>query len=85
MQESLLDLDELMGLDSVAREEKFVAIKDELTNFYNSDKNIDTSIVNRSLKSIDPMLDSYRRYINHDLAMKRDLPKGAPFSFVCRL
>ena len=24
------------------------------------------------------MLDSYRRYINADLAMKRDLPKGAP-------
>jgi len=78
LQESILDLDELMGLDSVAREEKFTSIKDELTNFYNSDKNIDSSIVNRSLKSIDPTLNSYRRYINQDLAMKRDLPKGAP-------
>jgi len=75
---SLLDLDALMTLDSLAREEKFVAIKDELTNFYNSDKNIDTSIVNSSLKSIDPMLGSYKRYINDDLAMKRLLPKGAP-------
>lgn len=78
LQERLLDLDQLMTLDSMAREEKFVSIKDELTNFYNSDKNIDSSIVNSSLKSIDPMLDSYRRYINADLAMKRDLPKGAP-------
>ena len=78
LQESILDLDELMGLDSVAREEKFTSIKDELTNFYNSDKNIDTSIVNGSLKNIDPTLNSYRRYINQDLAMKRDLPKGAP-------
>lgn len=78
LQERLLDLDQLMTLDSIAREEKFVSIKDELTNFYNSDKNIDSSIVNSSLKSIDPMLDSYRRYINADLAMKRDLPKGAP-------
>ena len=78
LQERILDLDELMVLDSVSREEKFVSIKDELTEFYNSDKNIDTSIVNSSLKSIDPMLDSYRRYINADLAMKRDLPKGAP-------
>lgn len=78
LQERLLDLDELMGLDSVAREEKFASIKDELTNFYNSDKSIDTSVVNSSLKSIDPTLNSYRRYINQDLAMKRDLPKGAP-------
>lgn len=78
LQERLLDLDALMKMDSVAREEKFISIKDELTNFYNSDKAIDTSIVNSSLNSIDPMLDSYRRYINADLAMKRDLPKGAP-------
>lgn len=78
LQERILDLDELMALDSVSREEKFVSIKDELTEFYNSDKNIDTSIVNSSLKSIDPMLNSYRRYINADVAMKRELPKGAP-------
>ena len=78
LQERLLDLDELMALDSVAREEKFMSIKDELTSFYNSDQSIDTSVVNSSLKSIDPMLNSYRRYINADLAMKRDLPKGTP-------
>lgn len=78
LQESLLDLDKMMTLDSVTREEKFVSIKNDLTSFYNSNKNIDTSIVNSSLKSIEPMLNSYRRYINDDLAMKRDLPKGAP-------
>lgn len=78
LQERLLDLDELMALDSVTREEKFMSIKDELTSFYNSDQSIDTSVVNSSLKSIDPMLNSYRRYINADLAMKRDLPKGTP-------
>ncbi len=78
LQERLLDLDALMTLDSIAREEKFKSIKEELTSFYNSDKSIDTSIVNSSLKSIDPMLNSYRNYINADEAMKRDLPKGAP-------
>lgn len=78
LQEKMLDLDELLLLDSIGREEKFVSIKTELTEFYNSDKTIDTSIVNSSLKSIDPMLSSYRRYIDADLAMKRDLPKGAP-------
>lgn len=78
LQESLLDLDELMALDSITREEKFVAIKNELTNFYNSNKNVDTSLINSSLKSIDAMLGSYKRYINNDLAMKRQLPKGSP-------
>lgn len=77
LQEKLLDLDALMLLDSVAREDSFTAIKKELTDFYNSDKNIDTSIVNNSLKSIDPMLGSYRRYINEEIAMKKALPKGA--------
>lgn len=78
LQEKLLDLDALLLLDSIEREEKFVSIKTELTDFYNSDKKIDTSIVNSSLKSIDPMLDSYRRYINEEIAMKKALPKGAP-------
>ncbi|MDN3641278.1 TlpA disulfide reductase family protein [Lutimonas halocynthiae] len=78
LQEKMLDLDELLLLDSISREEKFVSIKTALTEFYNADKSIDTSIVNSSLKSIDPMLSSYRRYIDADLAMKRDLPKGAP-------
>ena len=78
LQEKLLDLDELVKLDSIAREEKFGAIKSELTDFFNSDKRIDTSIVNNSLKSIEPMLNSYKRYINEEIAMKRELPKGAP-------
>ena len=75
--ENLLDLDGLISLDSVVREEKLGSIKDELTNFYSADQSIDTSVVNNSLKSLDPMLNSYRRYLNDDLAMKRALPKGA--------
>lgn len=78
LQERLLDLDALLLLDSIKREERFASIKTELTDFYNADKTIDTSIVNSSLKSVDPMLDSYRRYINEEIAMKKELPKGAP-------
>lgn len=77
LEENLLDLDGLISLDSVVREEKLGSIKDELTNFYSADQSIDTSVVNNSLKSLDPMLNSYRRYLNDDLAMKRALPKGA--------
>ena len=76
LQEQLLDLDELMSLDSVTREAKYITIKKELTSFYTQNQNIDTSLVNMSIKSIDPTLDSYKRYINADLAMKRELPKG---------
>lgn len=78
LQEKILNLDELMALDSLPREKKFVSIKDQLTVFYNADKSIDTSIVNSSLQSIDPMLDSYRRYINGEKALLKALPKGAP-------
>jgi thiol-disulfide isomerase/thioredoxin len=77
LQEKLLDLDALMELDSVTREETFVSIKNELTEFYNSAPNIDTSIVNSSLSSIDPIINSYKMYIEEDLALKRQLPKGA--------
>lgn len=77
LQEKLLNLDELMSLDSISRENKFVSIKKELTEFYNSNPAIDTSIINMSLNGIEPTLNSYKRYINEDLAMKRELPKGA--------
>ncbi|WKK66141.1 TlpA disulfide reductase family protein [Lutimonas zeaxanthinifaciens] len=77
LQEELLDLDALMAMDSISREEKFSSIENQLTEFYNSDQSIDTSIVNNSIKTIQPMLNSYRRYINEDIAMKRALPKGA--------
>ena len=76
LQEKILDIDSLKKLDSLALEAKFVEIENELTAFYNSDKNIDTSITNSGLKSIDPMLNSYKRYLDDALALKRDLPKG---------
>jgi len=76
LQEKILNIDSLKKLDSLALEAKFVEIKDELTAFYNSDKNIDTSITNSGLKSIDPMLNSYKNYLDDALALKRDLPKG---------
>jgi len=77
LQEELLDLDELLSLDSIAREVRLLSINDQLLNFYNSDVNIDTSIVNSSINKIDATLEAYRRYLNADLALKRELPKGA--------
>ena len=77
LQEKLIDIEKFTNLDSAAVNAEFVNIKKELTNFYNTGKDVDTSILNTGLKSIDPMLKYYKRYIDDELALKRDLPKGA--------
>ena len=77
LQEKILDMDELLKLDSVQLSNKFVDIKKELTDFYNSGKGVDSTIISNGLKQIDPMLKYYRQYLDNELALKRDLPKGA--------
>jgi len=76
-QEKLLDIDSFTNIDSIGLESKFVEIKKELTNFYGNNEGVDTTIINNGLKTIDPMLKYYKKYINDELALKRDLPKGA--------
>lgn len=77
LQEELLDLDALMVMDSVNQQAKFAEIEKELVAFCNSAEEIDTAITNRTLSRIDPLLNSYKRYIADDLALKRQFPKGA--------
>ena len=76
-QEKIMDMDNLLKLDSIGLDSKFSEIKNELTDFYNSGKGVDSSIINNGLKQIDPMLNYYKKYLNAELALKRDLPKGA--------
>lgn len=78
MQEELLDLDALGRLDMAELESKFGKIKTELTEFYNANKDIDTSIINSLSKNIDPMLNYYKGYLAESIALKTELPKGAP-------
>ncbi len=77
LQENILNMDELLKLDSVGLSNKFVEIKKELTNFYNGGKGVDSTIIDNGLKQIDPMLKYYRQYLDGELALRRDLPKGA--------
>ncbi len=77
LQERILDMDELLKLDSVGLSNKFVEVKKELTNFYNGGKGVDSTIIASGLKQIDPMLKYYRQYLDGELALRRDLPKGA--------
>jgi thiol-disulfide isomerase/thioredoxin len=78
MQEELLDLDALGHLDMAELESKFGKIKTELTEFYNANKDIDSSIINSLSKNIDPMLNYYKGYLAESIALKTELPKGAP-------
>jgi len=77
LQEKIMDMDSFLKLDSIGLDDKFTEIKKELTDFYNSGEGVDSSIINNGLKQIDPMLNYYRKYLNDELALKRDLPKGA--------
>ncbi|MDX1278212.1 TlpA disulfide reductase family protein [Oceanihabitans sediminis] len=76
LEEKLLDLDKLGDLDSASVEKAFNDIKSELSEFYNSNKNIDTTVVNSANKSLEPMLGSYKRYIDQKIALKAELPAG---------
>ena len=78
MQEELLNLDALGHLDMTELESRFGKIKTELTEFYNANKDIDTSIINSLSKNIDPMLNYYKGYLAESIALKTELPKGAP-------
>lgn len=78
MQEELLDLDALGHLDMAELESRFGEIKTKFTEFYDANKDIDTSIINSLSKNIDPMLNYYKGYLAESIALKTELPKGAP-------
>jgi thiol-disulfide isomerase/thioredoxin len=77
LEEKLFDLDELIAMDSLSRENEFKAIENELTEFHEAATDIDTLVINYSLKRIDGTLKAYKRYLDQDLALKRELPKGS--------
>ena len=76
IQEQLLDLDALSNLDMAGLESRFGEIKTKLTEFYNANKNVDTSIINTLSKNIDPMLNYYKGYLAQSVTLKTELAKG---------
>ncbi len=78
MQEQLLDLDALGSLDMAGLELKFTEIKTKLTAFYNTNKAIDSSIINTLNKNLDPMLNYYKNYLAETVTLKTLLAKGSP-------
>ncbi len=77
LEEKLFDLDELIAMDSVSREAEFQSIEKELKDFHEAATDVDTMVTNYSMKRIDGTLQAYKRYLDADLALKRELPEGA--------
>lgn len=78
VQERLLDVEKLAELDSLGLEESMKNIEKELLAFYDKNQTIDTSLTNNAANEVKPMLNFYKRYVGEKIALKRDLPKGAP-------
>ena len=77
LEESLFDLDELIAMDSLSREAEFLSIEKELKAFHEGASEVDTMVTNYSMKRIDATLKSYKRYLDADLALKREMPEGS--------
>ena len=79
LQEEILDIDKLSNLGNVSELDKELAgIKGQLNEFYTSKKGIDSTLIAEAVGSIDPMLKSYKGYLEGAITLKSELPKGSP-------
>lgn len=77
LEEKLMDK-EFDDLDEVALDNAFASIKNELLEFINSTKNIDTMVINSSLRNLDDVIEGNKGYYASIIALKKDLPLGTP-------
>ncbi|NND87772.1 MAG: TlpA family protein disulfide reductase [Flavobacteriaceae bacterium] len=76
-EEELLDRN-FSDLTETELEKEFATIESELTQFIDSHKDLDTTIVNQNKRDLERMLTSYKGFYGEMIALKKDLPKGAP-------
>ncbi|WP_250437120.1 redoxin family protein [Hanstruepera flava] len=77
-EEQLLDFDALSAIEDMETLNKTLdGIKSELNAFYTSNTEIDSTITNSSIETLEPMLNSYKRYLGQSIALKQELPKGS--------
>ena len=77
LEEKLMDK-EFNGLDEKGLDDAFAKIKTEIVSFIESAKGLDTAVTNSSMRNIDRTIDGNKGYFAGILALKRELPKGAP-------
>ncbi|MCB4797750.1 TlpA family protein disulfide reductase [Neotamlana laminarinivorans] len=78
MVEEFLDIDKLSALNMEELDGELNNVKTKFSTFYDTNKNIDTLITKQLTASLDPMLNSYKRYLAQGIALKTALPKGSP-------
>ncbi len=67
----------LDDLDDSNLDSTFENIKIRLSEFYTSNKDIDTIITNSMKRDLEPMLKSYKGYFGEKIALKKEFPMGA--------
>ncbi|MCH2193887.1 TlpA disulfide reductase family protein [Kordia sp.] len=78
LQEKLLDMDMLSNLDTGGLEKEIENISKKLKDFYNSKKDVDSTIIAAKLKDVDPMLNMYKQYAGQAITLKTKFSKGTP-------
>ncbi len=78
-EEELLDFEALSELEDIAALDTALnKIKTALNQFYTSDPHVDTLVTSEAIKSLEPMLVSYKRFLGSSITLKKELPKGSP-------
>jgi thiol-disulfide isomerase/thioredoxin len=75
--EKLFDF-EIDEMDQAALNKKLASVETELNEFINSREALDTAVVNNAKEGITKTLISYRGYLGDLIALRTNLPKGAP-------
>jgi thiol-disulfide isomerase/thioredoxin/phage gp36-like protein len=77
LEEKLLDKD-FESMDEAGLDLAFDDAEKQITAYINSNKEIDSMVVNKSLKDLNATLKSYKGYYGSILDLRKALPKGSP-------
>jgi thiol-disulfide isomerase/thioredoxin len=77
LEEKLFDF-EIDEMDKPALDAKMASINKELTEFIASEQKLDTMVVRKSKEGIAATIKSYSGYLGDLIALRTNLPKGAP-------
>ncbi|WP_027137603.1 TlpA family protein disulfide reductase [Gaetbulibacter saemankumensis] len=78
LQEDIIDLDAMANLDMASLDKEFASIENKLNEHWQSNPQIDTVLTNEFKNNITPMLSYYKKHVSETIALKAELPKGAP-------
>jgi len=77
LEEKLFDF-EIDEMDKPSLDAKMSSIEKEISDFITSNKKLDTMVVNNSKEGIGATIKSYSGYLGDLIALRTNLPKGAP-------